>query len=162
MHHQKVISHQDVTRVTLKYFFGFVFFGAEYFFNPYWCHFQLTPGAELHFIFNRERERNMLQLFCTPTHDKQLILIYASPSLSHIKLRLHYGQWQVTCSKPDGIWRRPRDARAEVLFFCGGRSAIRCRLTPSPPSNCCGGKRKNQKQITQWQKWQKNETSRQR
>lgn len=41
------------------------------------------------------------------THDKQLILIYAFPSLSHIKLQLHYGQWQVKHSKPDWIWQQP-------------------------------------------------------
>lgn len=40
------------------------------------------------------------------TYDKQLILIYALPSPSHIKLPLHYGQWQVKYSKPDWIWQQ--------------------------------------------------------
>lgn len=41
------------------------------------------------------------------TYDKQLILIYAFPGLSHIKLQLYYGQWQVKYSKPDWIWQQP-------------------------------------------------------
>lgn len=126
--------------VTLKFFFPPFFF-----LDKILIHIRATSSwhRELSctlYSTEREREKHAATILY-PTHDKQLILIYASPSLSHIKLRLHYGRWQVKRSKPDGIWRRPRDVSAEVLPFSAGRSPIRCKLTPSPPNHCCGGKK---------------------
>lgn len=58
--------------------------------------------------------RRVAAILCY-TYDKQLILIYALPSLSHFKLHLLYGQWQVKCSKLDWIWQQSETQRLKYF-----------------------------------------------
>lgn len=70
------------------------------------------------------------------TYDKQLILIYALPSLSHTKLQLHYGQWQVKYSKPDWIWQQPETQMVKSFLPKWTISDV-WELAPSPQNNSC-------------------------